>query len=215
MTLTEQPALITVAAFAFGYLIGSIPFGLILTKLAGLGDIRAIGSGNIGATNVLRTGNKPLAVATLALDIFKGWLPIAITVALIGTVAANSGADPIASQTIAAAGVGAFIGHCFPAWLGFKGGKGVATYIGVLLGWLWPAALAFCLIWLATAFLSRFSSLSALVAAACTPLVMVARAAPMPMVVASALLSALLIAKHHTNIQRLMNGQEPKIGAKT
>ncbi|MEO1420486.1 MAG: glycerol-3-phosphate 1-O-acyltransferase PlsY [Pseudomonadota bacterium] len=210
MTFTDAPVLLTLLAFAFGYLVGSIPFGLLLTRLAGLGDIRAIGSGNIGATNVLRTGNKKIAAATLALDILKGFAPIALTAIFFG-----SSPETMQTMPILAAGAGAFIGHCYPAWLGFKGGKGVATYIGVLLGWAWPAALAFCAIWLACAFATRFSSLSALIAAACAPLVILSLASPLSMVLATAALSAILIAKHNTNIQRLLNGEEPKIGAKT
>ena len=143
-------------AFAFGYLLGSIPFGLLLTRAAGGPDIREIGSGNIGATNVLRTGNKVLAVATLLCDMLKG------SVAVLA--AARYGADP----TIAAA-LGAFLGHLFPVWLKFKGGKGVATYIGLLIGLHWPAALFFCIVWLVVAGATRYSSLAALVASALTP----------------------------------------------
>ena len=143
-------------ALALGYLLGSIPFGLILTKLAGHGDLRDIGSGNIGATNVLRTGNKKLAALTLVLDALKG------TAAVL--IAAQFGAD-----ASILGGIGAFLGHLFPVWLGFRGGKGVATYIGVLLGLYWRAAIAFCAIWLLTAFITRYSSLSALVASAAVP----------------------------------------------
>src|ERR1700726_3942454 len=138
-------------AFILGYLLGSIPFGLILTKLAGTQDLRSIGSGNIGATNVLRTGRKGLPAATLICDMLKGTLAVLVAAHFAGHDAAL------------AAGLGAFLGHLFPVWLKFKGGKGVATYIGVLLGLVWPAALAFCLIWLATAVASRYSSLAALV----------------------------------------------------
>src|SRR6201991_3064487 len=145
------------AALAFGYLLGSIPFGLVLTRLAGTGDIRAIGSGNIGATNVLRTGRKGLAAATLLCDMLKGTLAVVI---------AGYYGGPNAAMLAA---LGAFLGHLFPVWLKFRGGKGVATYIGVLLGLFWPAAVGFCVIWLATAFASRYSSLSALVASAVTP----------------------------------------------
>src|SRR3954454_7344850 len=143
------------AGLAFGYLLGSIPFGLLLTKFAGGPDIRAIGSGNIGATNVLRTGNKALAAATLLGDMLKGTIAVLIAQRL-GMGAAIAGG--------LAAGLGAFLGHLFPVWLGFKGGKGVATYIGVLLALAWQAALAFGAIWLVVAFVSRYSSLSALVA---------------------------------------------------
>ena len=145
------------AALAFGYLLGSIPFGLILTRLAGTADIRSIGSGNIGATNVLRTGRKGLAAATLIGDALKGTVAVLVIYRFYGQ-------DP----AILAA-LGAFLGHLFPIWLGFKGGKGVATYIGVLLALAWPAALAFCLIWLAVAALTRYSSLAALSASIATP----------------------------------------------
>src|SRR5882724_13718350 len=145
-------------AFVLGYLLGSIPFGLILTRLAGTQDLRSIGSGNIGATNVLRTGHKGLAAATLLCDMLKGTVAVMI---------AGYFGGPNAAML---AGLGAFLGHLFPVWLKFKGGKGVATYIGVLLGLFWPAAVIFCLLWLATAFASRYSSLSALVASAVTPL---------------------------------------------
>src|SRR6202140_5347150 len=139
-------------AFILGYLLGSIPFGLLVTKLAGTQDLRSIGSGNIGATNVLRTGHKGLAAATLLLDMLKGTAAVVI---------AGYFGGPNAAMLAA---LGAFLGHLFPVWLKFRGGKGVAVYIGVLLGLFWPAALVFCLIWLATAFTSRYSSLSALVA---------------------------------------------------
>ena len=135
-------ALVTLAAFGLGYLLGSIPFGLILTRLAGLGDVRKIGSGNIGATNVLRAGSKKLAAATLILDAVKG------TAAVL--LAAQWGETPAML-----AGLGAFLGHLFPVWLGFRGGKGVATYIGVLLGLYWPAGVAFCVVWLLVAFATR------------------------------------------------------------
>src|SRR2546422_2184088 len=148
------------AALAFGYLIGSIPFGLVLTRLAGTQDIRTIGSGNIGATNVLRTGRKGLAAATLLCDMLKGTAAVLVAYHFFG-------------QDLAVlAGIGAFIGHLFPVWLRFKGGKGVATYIGVLLALAWPAALAFGAIWLLTAALTRYSSLAALVASAATPVIL-------------------------------------------
>src|SRR4051812_16002570 len=149
-----------VAAFAIGYLFGSIPFGLILTRFAGLGDIRNVGSGNIGATNVLRTGRKGLAAATLLGDMLKGTAAVALALLLSGPGAAM------------AAALGAFLGHLFPVWLKFRGGKGVATYIGVLLGLFWPAALAFCAIWLLVASTTRYSSLSALIASLATPLLL-------------------------------------------
>src|SRR5580698_2623800 len=148
------------AAFGFGYLLGSIPFGVLLTRLAGAPDIRGIGSGNIGATNVLRTGRKALAAATLLGDILKGTAAVLVASHLLGREAAMCAA------------LGAFLGHLFPVWLKFKGGKGVATYIGLLLGLAWLAALAFCAIWLVTALLSRYSSLAALIASALTPAIL-------------------------------------------
>src|SRR5215467_14421689 len=145
------------AALAFGYLLGSIPFGIVFTRVAGTQDLRRIGSGNIGATNVLRTGHKGLAAATLIGDALKG------AVAVLAFIHADDASFPLV------AGFGAFIGHLFPVWLKFKGGKGVATYLGVLFGLAWPIGLLFCLIWLATAALTRYSSLAALVASAATP----------------------------------------------
>lgn len=188
-----------VLALVFGYLLGSIPFGLLLTRAAGGPDIRAIGSGNIGATNVLRTGHKGLAAATLLCDALKG------TVAVL--MAAQFGPD--AALT---AGLGAFLGHLFPVWLRFKGGKGVATYIGVLLGLYWPAALAFCAIWVAVAAVFRFSSLAALVASAMTPLALWLFDRPTDAAVFLPV-TLLLWIKHRENITRLLNGTEGKIGA--
>lgn len=194
------------AVLAFGYLLGSIPFGLILTKAAGLGDIRNVGSGNIGATNVLRTGNKGLALATLLLDGLKGLAAVLIA----ERIGAHHGFAIMASLL---GGLGAFLGHLFPIWLGFRGGKGVATYIGVALALSWPAALVCCGTWLAMALLMRFSSLAALTAAVVTPLYLFA-AGDRPAALLFVLLSALLIWKHKGNIQRLRSGEEPKIGAK-
>jgi len=188
-------------ALVLGYLLGSIPFGLILTRLAGGGDIRAIGSGNIGATNVLRTGRKGLAAATLVGDMLKGTAAVLIAGHIAGPQAAM------------AAALGAFLGHLFPVWLKFKGGKGVATYIGVLLGLFWPGAVAFCVIWLATAFTSRYSSLAALVASALTPLSLW-WFGHLPLAVLFLVLTALLWWKHRPNIERLMAGTESRIGAK-
>src|ERR1700733_14229696 len=145
------------AALSFGYVLGSIPFGLLLTRLAGTADIRTVGSGNIGATNVLRTGHKGLAAATLAGDALKGAAAVWITTGHAG--------EPSAMF----AGFGAFLGHLFPIWLGFRGGKGVATFIGILVSFAWPAALGFGLIWLVVAAATRYSSLSALIASAATP----------------------------------------------
>ena len=186
-------------AFVIGYLLGSIPFGLLLTRFAGTADLRSIGSGNIGATNVLRTGRKGLAAATLLLDMLKG------TVAVI--IAGNLG-GPNAAMLAAP---GAFLGHLFPVWLKFRGGKGVAVYIGVLLGLFWPAALAFCAIWLATAFASRYSSLSALVASLVTPILLwwFGHAALASLF---ALLTLLLFYMHRENIKRLQAGTEGRIG---
>ncbi|MDP6831191.1 MAG: glycerol-3-phosphate 1-O-acyltransferase PlsY [Alphaproteobacteria bacterium] len=188
------------AAAAFGYLLGSIPFGLVLTRLAGLGDVRAIGSGNIGATNVLRTGNKGLAALTLLLDGGKGTAAV-----LLG---AMYGPD-----TAVLAGGGAFIGHLFPLWLKFKGGKGVATFLGVMLAASWPAGLLCCLTWLAVAALLRYSSLAALVAALAGPGYAYWLGNWQIMELA-AFMTVLVFIRHHQNIRRLLSGDEPKIGAK-
>lgn len=187
-------------ALAFGYLLGSVPFGLLLTRAAGLGDVRQIGSGNIGATNVLRTGNKGLAALTLILDALKG------TAAVL--IAANWGSDAALF-----AGVGAFLGHIFPIWLRFRGGKGVATYLGILAAFSWKAALVFAATWLAVAFLSRYSSLAALVATAVSPLVLYIVGLP-DFALALLALTALVYIKHAANITRLVSGKESKIGAK-
>jgi glycerol-3-phosphate acyltransferase PlsY len=197
---------VLVAALAAGYLLGSIPFGLVLTRMAGFGDIRKIGSGNIGATNVLRTGNKTLAFATLVLDSGKGAAAVLILRALVGPDAALL------------AGYGALMGHLFPVWLGFKGGKGVATTLGTLVAIDWPVGLAACATWLAVAAIFRMSSLSSLIAVAAAPFY----ALLMPRlwdaqgdraVAATAGLIAIFVwAKHHTNIRRLLAGEEPKIG---
>ena len=192
--------MIAALAFAFGYLLGSIPFGLLLTRAAGGPDIRAIGSGNIGATNVLRTGNKALAAATLICDMLKG------TVAAL--VAGRYGPD-----AALAAALGAFLGHLFPVWLSFKGGKGVATYIGLLIGLDWQAALLFCVFWAAVAVATRYSSLAALVASALTPLCIwyLGRSSIAALFL---LLTVLLWIMHRANIGRLLNGSEGKIGGK-
>lgn len=187
------------AALAFGYLLGSIPFGLILTRLAGTADLRAIGSGNIGATNVLRTGRKGLAALTLLLDAFKG------TVAAL--IAYRYGGQDIAVL----AALGAFLGHLFPVWLKFKGGKGVATYLGLLIFFAWPVALAFAVIWLATAFLTRYSSVAALAASAATPVILW-QAVYLQEAKLFALLTVLIWLKHTGNIKRLAAGQEGEIG---
>jgi acyl phosphate:glycerol-3-phosphate acyltransferase len=187
-------------AFVFGYLCGSIPFGVVLTRLTGGPDIRAIGSGNIGATNVLRTGRKGLAAATLVGDMLKGTVAVVLTTAVLGKDAAI------------AAAFGAFLGHLFPVWLHFRGGKGVATYVGVLLGLAWPAAIAFCAIWLAIAALTRYSSLAALIASAATPLFLWWQG-DRHIAAAFLLLSVLLWITHRANIARLLHGDEGKIGA--
>ena len=192
-------------ALAVGYVLGSIPFGFLLTRIAGLGDVRAIGSGNIGATNVLRTGHKGLAALTLLLDALKGTAAV-----LIGyEIGAYGGVAILASLL---AGLGALVGHVFPVWLGFKGGKGVATYIGVLLALSWVAALAFCAIWMLVALLTRYSSLSAVIAALIVPVVLLSLG-DTPTALLMAILSAILIYKHRANIRRLAAGEEPKIGA--
>lgn len=195
----------TIAALVLGYLLGSIPFGLVLTRAAGLGDVRDIGSGNIGATNVLRTGNKGIAALTLLLDLLKGTAAV-----LIGHAIGALGGVAILASLVA--GLAAFIGHTYPVWLGFKGGKGVATYIGVLLGLNWPGALAFCSVWLLVAILSRYSSLSAIIAAVVTPIWLLT-VGDYATAILAALLSLLLIYKHRANIHRLVAGEEPRIGA--
>ena len=186
--------------FILGYLLGSIPFGLILTKLAGTQDLRAIGSGNIGATNVLRTGRKGLAAATLLLDMLKGTAAVVI---------AGYYGGPNAAMLAA---LGAFLGHLFPVWLKFKGGKGVAVYIGVLIGLFWPAAVVFCVLWLATAVTSRYSSLSALLASFVTPIFLWWFGHP-ALASLFVVLTLLLFWKHSENIKRLQSGTEGRIGA--
>jgi glycerol-3-phosphate acyltransferase PlsY len=186
-------------ALAFGYLCGSIPFGRILTRLAGTADIRSVGSGNIGATNVLRTGRKGLAAATLLGDALKGTVAVLVVEHFWGRELAILAAP------------GAFLGHLFPVWLGFKGGKGVATYIGLLLALAWPAAIAFGLIWLAVAALTRYSSLAALIASAATPVLLwiLGKTTEAELF---ALLTMLTWIMHRANIARLVQGTEGKIG---
>nr|WP_321456740.1 glycerol-3-phosphate 1-O-acyltransferase PlsY [uncultured Cohaesibacter sp.] len=195
-------------AILFGYVLGSTPFGLLLTKMAGLGDVRKIGSGNIGATNVLRTGNKKLAALTLLGDLLKGTLAVVIAreAALVFV--------PTQVQLIAClAGLGAFLGHLFPFWLKFHGGKGVATYLGVLLGLYPPAFLAFAFIWLTSAYFSRYSSLSALIGSALMPFVLFGFG-QLQLAELFALLTILLWIRHKENIKRLLDGTEGKIGGK-
>jgi len=184
-----------------GYLLGSIPFGLVLTRMAGLGDIRTIGSGNIGATNVLRTGNKGLAAATLILDSGKG----AFAVLLANRY--------LSHEAAAIAGLFAVLGHNFPVWLKFKGGKGVATTLGVLLAVAWPVGLAACATWLAVAAIFRYSSLAALVALALSPFYALIWSDSW-VTVTALILAVLAIIRHRANIQRLVTGSEPKIGKK-
>ena len=192
-----------------GYLLGSIPFGVIITRLGGAGDVRAIGSGNIGATNVLRTGRKDLALATLILDAGKGAVALLLARWLFGSEAAG-----------AIAGASAFIGHLFPVWLGFKGGKGVATFFGLLIAALWPLGLMAGAIWILTAFLFRISSLSALTAAAAAPLLallplaMLGLPASTPIILLAVFTALLIYVRHAANIARLLKGTEPRIGAK-
>jgi glycerol-3-phosphate acyltransferase PlsY len=187
-------------AFILGYLAGAIPFGLLITRLAGTRDIREIGSRNIGATNVLRTGRKDLAAATLVCDALKG------------TAAVLAASHCAGADAAIAAGLGAFLGHLFPVWLGFKGGKGVATFIGLLIAFAWPVALGFCAVWLLVAFAARYSSLSALVASAGTPAMLWAYGEPREALLFAAL-AAMLWVMHRANIGRLMAGTEGKIGA--
>ncbi len=213
----------------FGYLLGSIPFGLLLTRATGLGDVRHIGSGNIGATNVLRTGNKTVAAATLLLDALKAtaavlvchWLlqrywnfPVDYVPGTEPGLAITGYSDAHRAYVMAAiAGFGAFLGHIYPVWLGFKGGKGVATYIGAMLGIYWPAALMFCGIWIIAALLARMSSLASLTACAIAPLY--------PLILGEWMIGCLLMVMsilvfltHSANIERIRAGTEPKIGAK-
>jgi acyl phosphate:glycerol-3-phosphate acyltransferase len=201
MTAGMAPEISYPLALVIGYLLGSIPFGLVLTRVAGTQDLRTIGSGNIGATNVLRTGRKGLAAATLILDAVKGTAAVLIGGYLGGPDAAMLG------------GLGAFLGHLFPVWLKFRGGKGVAVYIGILIGLIWPAAILFCVIWLALAFALRYSSLSALTASVLTPIALwlVGHTA---LATLFAALTLLLIYMHRENIKRLMAGTEGKIGQK-
>ncbi len=194
-------SLASLEGLILGYMFGAIPFGLLLSRLFGLGDVRQIGSGNIGATNVLRTGNKAVAAATLILDILKGTAPVLLAYNWLDTAAALAG------------GFGAFLGHLYPIWLKFRGGKGVATYIGVLLGLAWPVALLFCLIWLGVALFTRYSSLSALLASLTAPILLYAWEAPAAAFLAL-LMTLLLYFKHRGNISRLLAGTEAKIGFK-
>ncbi|MDQ2093834.1 glycerol-3-phosphate 1-O-acyltransferase PlsY [Rhodalgimonas zhirmunskyi] len=192
----------TLALWAvLGYVLGSIPFGLVITRLMGLGDLRTIGSGNIGATNVLRTGNKFAALLTLLLDSGKGAIAVLLGRMIVGEDAAQI------------AGLFAFVGHCWPVWLNFRGGKGVATFLGTVLALAWPVGIAACLTWLSVALLSRISSLSALVAAASAPLWAIALGREEATVLCL-LLALVIIQRHRANITRIRAGTEPKIGKK-
>ena len=220
--------IVLLAALAFGYLLGSIPFGLLLTQAAGLGDVRKIGSGSIGATNVLRTGHKGLAAATVLLDALKGTASavlaglaaLAMTRWAFGGTQVSAAFLTLAHAIPVVAGAGAFLGHIYPVWLGFKGGKGVATFIGMLIGVAWPLALVFCGVWLLVALLSRISSLAALTATLVVTAVVIlggdriglpaeVMLSLRPVVAA---MSLVLILKHRSNIQRLLAGEEPRIG---
>ncbi|WP_370253674.1 glycerol-3-phosphate 1-O-acyltransferase PlsY [Nioella sp.] len=201
MPVIETSATLLAATAVLAYLLGAVPFGLVMARLFGLGDIRQIGSGNIGATNVLRTGSKPAAALTLVLDAGKGGIAVLVARALVAEDAAQ------------VAGFAAFLGHCFPVYLGFKGGKGVATFLGTLLALFWPAGIAACLTWLLIAAISRISSLSALVAAAMAPVWVSVLGMPQAGLV-TALLAALIFMRHDANIKRLLKGEEPRIGRK-
>lgn len=201
--LTDGGSLLSAGmALVLGYLLGSIPFGLLLTRAAGLGDIRQIGSGNIGATNVLRTGNKKLAAATLLLDAAKGAFAVVLARNLFGELPA------------VIAGVAAFLGHVYPVWLSFKGGKGVATYLGVLIALAWKLAAVFAVFWLAIAKLGRISSLAALVATVAATVASWFWGGR-ELALSVTLMGAVIVLKHRANIERLMAGEEPRIGSKS
>lgn len=197
--IESGPALLLAVA-VLAYLLGSVPFGLVITRALGLGELRTIGSGNIGATNVLRTGHRGAALATLLLDAGKGGIAVLIARAILGEDAAQLAA------------LAAFLGHLFPVWLGFRGGKGVATFLGILLVLAWPAGLLACATWAAVAVIGRISSLSALVAAASAPL-WLALAGHAQAVALGAVLALMVWERHRANIARLRAGTEPRIGA--
>lgn len=198
--IVSGPVVLGLAA-VLGYLLGSVPFGIVITRALGLGDLRQIGSGNIGATNVLRTGNKLAALLTLICDSGKGAAAVLIARALAP------------EDAVQLAGFAAFLGHCFPVWLGFRGGKGVATYLGTLLALFWPLGLTCCAAWLIAAALFRYSSLSALIAAALSPVFTVLWGQPGNTLLCI-FLAILIFIRHKTNISRLIRGEEPKIGKK-
>lgn len=199
--ITSLPGLLILTAL-LGYLLGSVPFGIVIARLFGLGDLRSIGSGNIGATNVLRTGNKLAAFLTLVLDAGKGAIAVLVARAAVGDDAAQI------------AGLTAFLGHCFPIYLGFRGGKGVATFLGTLLALAWPVGLAACATWVVTAAITRYSSLSALFAAAAAPIWCILLGRPEYSLLAL-YLATLVVYRHRANITRLRAGTEPKISKKT
>ena len=205
--MTHSSALLLAAAFG-GYLLGSIPFGVVITRLGGAGDVRAIGSGNIGATNVLRTGRRDLALLTLLADGGKGAVAVLVARAVFGEWATGW-----AGVGGAIAGAAAFLGHLFPVWLNFRGGKGVATFYGVMFAAAWPVGLAAAAVWLATARLLRFSSLAALTAAAVSPGLCLALRSPRHVIWLASFLAALIFLRHASNIARLRAGAEPRIGA--
>lgn len=207
-TDTLNPLLIALAV-AGGYLLGSIPFGVIATRLGGAGDVRSIGSGNIGATNVLRTGRKDLALITLLGDGGKGAFAV-----LLAFLMTRTSPEDVQATVIALAAGAAFIGHLFPVWLGFKGGKGVATFFGTLLAAAFPVGIAAGATWLVVAFIFRFSSLAALAAAALAPIYVFLLDRPYPFAVLALVMGALIYVRHRENIGRLLKGAEPKIGAK-
>lgn len=199
--MSSSPYLALLLSAILGYLSGTVPYGLLIARAFGLGDLREIGSGNIGATNVLRTGSKPAAAATLLLDALKGTVPVVAASSLAGLPAAII------------AGVAAFLGHIFPVWLRFKGGKGVATYIGVLLGLGWKLLLVFAVAWLLMAYLSRYSSLAALAASIAVPVYSAFTQDPR-LTIALVAMSMIVFATHRGNISRLLRGKESRIGSK-
>jgi len=199
MPVLETSASLLALTFVLAYLLGSVPFGMVMARLFGLGDLRAIGSGNIGATNVLRTGNRMAAFLTLMLDAGKGAIAVLIARAVL------------TEDAVQVAAFAAFLGHCFPVFLRFRGGKGVATYLGTLLALFWPVGIAACAIWAVTAAITRYSSLSALVAAALVPAAIFILGMPTAGFLTLAL-AALIFTRHQANMQRLLAGTEPKIG---
>lgn len=206
--MAPDDPLLMLAALVGGYLLGSIPFGVIATRLGGAGDLRQVGSGNIGATNVLRTGRRDLALITLIGDGGKGAVAV-----LLAWLATRGGTSEQQAYLTSVAGGAAFFGHLFPVWLKFKGGKGVATFLGTLLAAAWPVGLAAAAIWLIVAFLFRFSSLAALVAVALAPGVALLIGRPHAIALLALVMAVLVYVRHHENIRRLLKGQEPRIGA--